>query len=221
MPKLSQTSKMKINNKKVASWSLNAGTSCPGAKGAEVCESCYAKKGMYRFPVVKDARSYNQQDYHKPDWVDRMVAKVSKLDYFRWFDSGDIESLELAKKMFKVIDKTRQTKHWLPTRSDKVATIRRVMFNIDTKSITEEQLPFRELPNVAVRLSADNVGLSKPERDGVNAFVIRQEDLAEAQRRNIYICPVTLPGSTQFSCDWCTKCYEKDGDVAYCLHQSY
>ena len=56
MPKISKTSKMQIKGKKVASWSLPAGTSCPGAKGAEVCEGCYAKKGMYRFPQVKNVR---------------------------------------------------------------------------------------------------------------------------------------------------------------------
>jgi hypothetical protein len=219
MPKISQTSKMKIKGKKVGSWSLPAGSSCPGSKDAEVCKSCYAKKGMYRFPTVKDVREYNKIDYHKDDWVDRMVAKVSKFDYFRWFDSGDIETPELAAKIRLVIHRTKNVKHWLPTRSDKVLNINNILEGGTYDKATESAWVSMsiEFNNTALRFSADNIGLDKPERLGVNSYVIRPADLFEAKRRGIYLCPVTAPGSTQKSCDTCTMCYT-DAPVAYMVH---
>lgn len=216
MPKISQTSKMQIKGKRVGSWSLPAGDSCPGAKGAEVCEGCYAKKGMYRFPVVKNVREYNKADYHKDDWVSRMIKEVSKYDYFRWFDSGDIESPELADKIRVVIDRTIYTKHWLPTRSDKVGSIFKMLERAASIRNINTRIPLSNFVNVSLRPSADNIGF-KEERPGVNSYVIRPEDLFEAKKRQIFVCPVSLPGSTQKSCDTCTHCYT-DKPVAYVLH---
>ena len=210
MPKISQTSKMQIKGKRTGSWSLPAGESCPGSKDVEVCKGCYAKKGMYRFPVVKAVREYNKSDYHNDDWIERMVAKVKKFDYFRWFDSGDIETPELAKKISEVIGKTPNVKHWLPTRSDKISSINKVI------TLWKPINSLTNGGNVSLRLSADNIGFKK-ERPGVNSYVIRPTDLFEAKKRSIYVCPVTLPGSTQKSCDTCTYCYG-NGDVAYVLH---
>jgi len=204
MPKISKTSKMKIDGKRVGSWSLPAGDSCPGAKDAEVCKSCYAKKGMYRFPVVKNVREYNKEDYKKSDWVERMTKAVNKFDYFRWFDSGDLESKELATKIFSVIHNTPNVKHWLPTRSDKIRSMRSAIGLLEA------------LPNVAVRRSADNVGLTKPERLNVNSYVITPEDIPNAQLLNITICPVGS-NAAQKSCGTCTACYT-DTPVAYVLH---
>lgn len=214
MPKISQTSKMKITGKRVGSWSLPAGVSCPGAKDAEVCKTCYAKKGMYRFPVVKSVREYNREDYKKDDWVDRMVKKVNKFDYFRWFDSGDVESVLLARKIRNVIELTPNVKHWLPTRSDKLKTLQ---YFLQSAVIYPSDPPIGVCRNVALRPSADNIGFNKPERPGVNSFVIRPTDLFECKNRSIYLCPVTAPGSTQTSCDTCTVCYTNT-PVAYMLH---
>lgn len=221
MPKISQTSKMKIRGAKVGSWSLPAGPSCPGSvidgKIAEVCAGCYAKKGMYRFPTVKGVREYNKDDYKKDDWVERMVKQVSKYDYFRWFDSGDIESAMLAIKIAHVIELTPSTKHWLPTRSDKIPQIKAHIIANPNLIHFPGSGTIQNYKNVAVRLSADNIGLDKPERPGVNSYVIRHSDLFEAAKRGIHLCPVTAPGSTQKSCDTCTMCYTNN-PVAYMLH---
>lgn len=212
-PKISKTSKMKITGKRVGCWSLEARKSCPGSKNSdgsvvEVCQSCYATKGMYRFPVVKAARQENQKDYHRDDWVADMVKEVSKYDYFRWFDSGDIETPELAIKIGAVIVGTPNTKHWLPTRSDKVRSI-------NDKPILKWRTS-KLLNNVVVRPSADNIGLNNNERPGVNSYVIRDTDLFEAKRQGIFVCPVTTD-KNRTSCDTCTTCYT-DAKVAYLVH---
>jgi hypothetical protein len=213
MIKISKPSKMKITGKKVGCWSLGARISCPGSVNpdgsiVDVCKSCYATKGMYRFPVVKNARKINKADYMEEDWVERMVAEVSKYDYFRWFDSGDIETTVLAAKIAAVIVDTPTTNHWLPTRSDKIPEIARAGLFRFKKSVG--------FSNVALRPSADHIGLNNKEREGVNSFVIKPEEIFEAKRRGIHVCPVGV-NPTQKSCDTCTMCYT-DAEVAYVLH---
>lgn len=204
MIKFSQTQKMQIFRETVASWSLQAGTSCPASKDAEVCKGCYAKKGSYHYPTVKAVRSHNRADYHRADWVSDMTSEINKrFTYFRWFDSGDVESVELANKIYEVIKNTPNTKHWLPTRTDKIPKINSVLLKIS------------ELPNVALRRSADNYGFKK-ERNGVNTYVIRKEDISYASSCGIFICPVTV-NKDRKSCDDCTMCYTSQA-VAYLLH---
>lgn len=204
MIKLSNTSKMRIKNKRVRSWSLEAGITCPQAKNSEVCKGCYALKGMYRFPVVKNTRKHNRQDYKTTDWVARMSAECIKLDYVRFFDSGDCETLELAHKIEEVIKISSSTKFWLPSRMDKDPAFSAVFTRIS------------KLPNVAVRPSADNIGLNNQERPGVNSYVIKPEDIFEAKKQGIHVCPVGI-NPNQKSCDTCTMCYT-DAKVAYVLH---
>ena len=205
MPKISKTSKMRVNNKPVKSFSLPAGTSCPGAKDAEVCGSCYAKSGFYHMPVVKNVREHNRIAYHKDSFVDDMVKIIGTDKWFRYFDSGDIETPELGEKIYQIAKRCPTTSIWIPSRSDKV------------KSIAPSIKKLQSLPNVSMRLSADNIGLSKPERPGVNSYVINVSDIPEAHKRGILVCPATTPGTTQKSCDTCTACYS-DVPVAYVLH---
>ena len=217
--KISQTSKMKIKGKKTGSWSLEARKSCPGSKNpdgsvVEVCQSCYATKGMYRFPVVKAVRQNNQQDYHRDDWVDDMVKEVSKFDYFRWMDSGDVETPELALKIRKVVRLTSKVKHWLPTRSDKIPKIAYVFNHSDPNDVYGYDM--YNTHNLALRPSADNIGLNNQERPGVNSYVIRPEEIFEAKKQGIHVCPVGI-NPNQKSCDTCTACYTTQA-VAYVLH---
>jgi hypothetical protein len=87
---LSLTSKLGCH-----SWSLQAWDTCPGSRDSkgdavDACKFCYARTGFYHMPDVKAVRERNFEDWRSPDWVDRMVAALSKQDYFRWFDSGDM-----------------------------------------------------------------------------------------------------------------------------------
>jgi len=221
MIKISSPSKMKIRNAKVGCWSLEARVSCPGSVGpngkiVEVCKSCYATKGMYRFPNTKKVRQHNKQDYHRDDWVDDMIKEVSKYDYFRWFDSGDIETPELAKKIHAVIKATPNVKHWLPTRSDKVNTIKDYLVLKQAGDRMAYTDNLATLPNIATRFSADSIGLNNNERPGVNSYVIRHEEIFEAKKQGIFVCPVGI-NLNQKSCDTCTACYTNQ-KVAYVLH---
>ena len=49
------------------------------------------------------------------NWVDNMVRAINNADYFRWFDSGDLQSDEMLADIVRVALATPDTKHWLPT----------------------------------------------------------------------------------------------------------
>ena len=80
-----------------------------------VCAGCYALKGRYRFKNVQDALNRRLKALEDPRWVDAMVVLIKDHKYFRWHDSGDIQSVDHLKKIFEVCNNTPATMHWLPT----------------------------------------------------------------------------------------------------------
>jgi len=82
------------------------------------CEGCYANKGCYVFPVVQAAQYRRLKAIDNPLWVRAMAALINskKAKYFRWHDSGDLQSLKHLAKIFKVAKLTPDVQHWLPTR---------------------------------------------------------------------------------------------------------
>jgi len=86
------------------------------------CSGCYALKGRYRFPNVKDAMQRRLDRLHDPRWIDAMVTLINGRHWqkpqpvFRWHDSGDLQSVQHLKNIFEVCKLTPDTRHWLPTR---------------------------------------------------------------------------------------------------------
>ena len=199
MIKLSKTSKLDG----IMSWSLQALDTCPGSKDSQgdlvpACQGCYATTGNYRFANVKKPREFNREDWKRDDWVNDMVLALDSSRYFRWFDSGDMYTLQLACKIYEVMKATPWVKHWLPTRMHK--------FN-KYKTIIERM---QSLPNVVVRFSSDSV--TGELVDGLNTSTIFSD---------------TLPvGATECQayqhegkCNGCRACYDKSVSViAYKAH---
>lgn len=52
------------------------------------------------------------------NWVNNMVELINRINegYFRWFDSGDIQSVKNLTDILEVCKQTPNTKHWLPTK---------------------------------------------------------------------------------------------------------
>ena len=88
-----------------------------------VCEGCYALKGRYRFPNVKDALNRRLNSLTHPQWIEAMTFLIShyskKIPFFRWHDSGDLQSAYHLKQIFEVCNNTPDTAHWLPTRESR------------------------------------------------------------------------------------------------------
>ena len=100
-----------------------------------ICHDCYAlpdvdengkflsqRGGRYKFAPTQQAL-YNRLDFamgeyfvHTMSWL----INFKKIKYFRWFDSGDIQSQEMLSNICEVCRNTPNTKHWLPTKEWKM-----------------------------------------------------------------------------------------------------
>ena len=80
------------------------------------CSGCYALKGRYRFKNVQAALNRRLEKLHDPRWSEAMGALIKDQPWFRWHDSGDVQSVQHLKNIFEVCKRTPGTSHWLPTR---------------------------------------------------------------------------------------------------------
>jgi len=145
MIKLSKPSKMPCH-----SWSTEAIYHCPASVGedgqlVDACKSCYATGGFYQMPSVKALRQHNAKDWQREEWVDEFVALLATHRYFRWFDSGDVYHIRLAKKILEVMKRTPWVRHWLPTRMYKFGKFLEVLNEMES------------LDNVVIRFSSDSI----------------------------------------------------------------
>ena len=115
--KLSNPDKMPCKAYNIPADECKVGSKLAEVKGS-ACYDCYAKKGRYVFPNVKSAMYRRLDSISRQNWVQAMVVLISKQspNFFRWHDSGDLQSLSHLKKIVEVCEKTPSVKHWLPTR---------------------------------------------------------------------------------------------------------
>jgi hypothetical protein len=199
MIKLSKTSKLDG----ILSWSLQALDTCPGSKDSlgnlvPACQGCYATTGNYRFANVKKPREFNREDWQREGWINDMVESLGNSRYFRWFDSGDMYSLDLAWKIYTVMLRTPEVKHWLPTRMHKFKKFRSVLGAMQA------------LDNVVVRFSSDSV----------------TGEIINGQTTSTIFSDTVPEGATECQayqhegkCNGCRACYDKSVSViAYKAH---
>ena len=108
------------------SWGIPATDCRTGSKLAEIegtiCNGCYALKGSYAWPRVERAYRRRLDRSDTPRWIEAMAKLVewqanrNRTDHFRWFDSGDIQSLSMLERIAAVASETPNVSHWLPTR---------------------------------------------------------------------------------------------------------
>ena len=115
---LSAPNKMPGPSINLPAWNCITGLKLQAVKNS-VCAGCYAMKGRYRFPNVREAMDRRLAALTDPRWVDAMVTLVKGQPWFRWHDSGDIQSPDHLKNIFKVCNRTPETRHWMPTREVK------------------------------------------------------------------------------------------------------
>ena len=199
-PKFSKASKMPCR-----SWSLQALETCPASIGADgelvdACKGCYATDGNYNFSNVKAPRLHNRDDWRSDDWVEAMVSELDTDRYFRWFDSGDMYDIRLARKMLEIMERTPWVRHWLPTRMHKFDKFKAVIAKMEL------------LPNVVVRLSSDSV--QGETIQGATTSTIIQT-IAHKQP-NMTVCEAY---EREGKCGTCRACWDKNTSViAYVAH---
>ena len=180
------------------SYNLPASACQTGAKLREIpgtpCYGCYAFKGRYNFPNVKDALSRRLKSLDHPDWVQAMAVLIKGKKHFRWHDSGDLQGPEHLKKIFEVCKLTPDTMHWLPTQERKLLQF-----------LDPDIIP----PNLIIRLSN-----AKNDTKPGNAWT--HWSTVVSKPRAGHVCPAPEQGN---SCGDCRACWSKDvKEVQYRLH---
>jgi|TARA_A100001391_G_C5043712_1_gene271597 hypothetical protein len=185
---LSNVSKMPGKSISLDAFECKTGSKLAKIKGS-VCFDCYARKGMYRMPNVRNKMVERMAFFNAIDFVPRMVEMLNKTrsEYFRWFDSGDTQDVRMALNIIDVIKATPNKKHWIPTKERKIWL---------------EALKIEPLPNNAVlRFSATMVDDAPPEAWKHSSMVIK--DAAPVGHE----CPAPKQGG---KCGPCRACWSHD-----------
>jgi len=155
-----------------------------------VCHGCYALKGRYRFRNVKEALARRLASLTHPQWIPAMVVLIDNTPWFRWHDSGDLQSVQHLKNIFEVCLRTPNTRHWLPTREARFLP-----------------LNFDSIPkNLIIRLSGHKIN-----RPAAGFWPWTSTVVTEMKS-----CPAKEQGN---QCKDCRACWSRDtANIAYPLH---
>jgi hypothetical protein len=202
-----------------------------------VCDSCYARKLQKLRPSVNQGWSNNQRlavnlIANAPEkWVAAMVFQIEKAaiksgqPFHRWFDSGDLDSIDMLAAIVKVTKKTPHIKHWLPTRESGIVKAYRKQGG----SIPR---------NLRIRLSATMVGdkpLTSAKRLGVSTSTVHTDSTTIhgkeclAYRTDLSLGVVSLSEYKQARkardksydfghCGACRHCWTSATNVSYGKH---
>jgi hypothetical protein len=198
------------------SYSLDAFACKEGYKLSQqpgsTCEGCYAKKGFYMMPATRGAVRRRQRAIFDPRWVEAMAELIlfeADDDYFRWHDSGDLQSAEHLAKIVRVCELTPKVRHWLPTREYYI--------------VIEYLRAGGKLPaNLCLRLSAHWVGLPAfvaPELAGLPTSTVHLEHRRPVQLRKRNQSIECKAYTREDSCGNCRACWEpRVKNVSYAKH---
>ena len=128
--------------------------SCPGR--SKLCSSrCYATKGRYLYPQVKERLAWAYEQSKRDDYAARMVDEIYRKGamVFRWHCAGDVYSPTYARKMYEVMEQSPQCSFFLYSRSWRVEKIEphlramsflpncKVWYSADTETGMPSNLP--------------------------------------------------------------------------------
>ena len=156
------------------------------------CHGCYAMKGRYRFKNTKKAMARRLAALQDSRWVRAMVVLMHNRKYFRWHDSGDLQSAWHLTRILEVCKQTPDTKHWLPTREARLLDL-----------MDPEVIP----KNLLIRLSATKVNGAASKSWPWTSTVTDGKDKT---------CPAPDQGG---KCKSCRNCWDRSvKNVQYAKH---
>jgi hypothetical protein len=115
---LSEPSKMPCFGYSIPASTCKLGSILTKVAGT-TCNKCYALKGRYVMSNVKAALDRRFASLSSETWIDDMVRVIAwkeKSGFFRWHDSGDLQSLKHLQNIVAVCERLPSIKFWLPTR---------------------------------------------------------------------------------------------------------
>ena len=200
---LSNTSKMPSFSFNLSALDCKTGSKLVNVKGS-VCDGCYALKGnyhRYKLPVKMQPKTAKISNAR---WVEAMTYLINnqgnKKDkaYFRWHDSGDIQSLEHLRKIVLVCEQTPDVQHWIPTREYKIV---KMYLDIHGKFPA----------NLTVRLSAHMVDEKAPDIANLPTSTVNKDKPTIGAQCESY--------KQENQCLDCRLCWDKsNANISYKYH---
>lgn len=188
---LSQPSKMPWWSYSIPATACKTGGNLAKIPGT-VCHNCYALKNFYNMPAVKAALDRRLKAMDSPRFVEAFIVAITGLharsrageNRFRWFDSGDIQSVAHLTKINDIAKATPQIRYWLPTKEPGVVKKWRAI-NGDFSD------------NLTVRQSHPMVGGSFPDDHGMPFSTVDSKTKLAKQ------CNAPKQGNKCLKCDHC------------------
>ena len=193
------------------------------SRSGSVCADCYALTGRYRFPNVQKAMQKRLEAIQSPDWVANMSELIRRKSeripvdrrYFRWHDSGDIQSYYHLLNIVTIAHNVPGVQFWLPTKEFGLVN------RLHKSNVT---IP----DNLCIRVSAPDVDQYLPVQSydpnspwrNTSAVVPYSEDERWNIRQAQYTaeCHATIPGQDHH-CNDCRACWDTlEPVVTYYLH---
>ena len=193
---LSKPSKMPGFSYNLPAYKCITGVKLQAVPGS-VCAGCYAMKGRYAFGNVKAAMDRRLASLTHPKWSLAMSIQINMKhkyghEYFRWHDSGDLQSVQHLRNIFDVCLATPAVQHWMPTREAKIL-----------KEIKIEEIP----SNLIIRMSSHMIN-----QGPVKAWPWTSTVETDGQHN----CPSSEQGN---KCLHCRACWNKNlKNVSYGKH---
>ena len=204
---LSSPSKMPSYAWSISAKRCNTGSKLAKVKGS-VCYNCYALKGRYMFNNVQDAleRRFNAWSSNRNRWTDAMIYIMHNKKHivdnqvFRWFDSGDIQGVDMLNDMNTVAWASPHIRFWLPTKEYKLVKD----YDIDIA------------PNLVIRVSAPiiNKGFTDVKGNFKHISTVYNKDKLHMAMGSV--CPASKQGNQCGSCRTCWS--DKVSEVSYLAH---
>jgi len=185
----------------IDAFACNVGSKLRNVKGS-TCSGCYAIKLQKLRPSVDKGYKSNLEKFNtvqRQFWIDSMVFQIERYNtdgYHRWFDSGDLQSIDMLRMIAEVCRKTPNVKHWLPTRE---------------KGIVSEFMTFDQCPeNLVIRVSAPMInGVPNKGFDNTSTVHYKADHIG-------FECKAYTRGN---NCGDCRACWSKDvSNVSYKKH---
>ena len=199
--------KISLGNTKMpgTTYAVDAFACITGSKLAKVkgsiCSGCYSIRLQKIRPNVDQGYKKNLfkwQVSNTSNWIDAMVFQIlrAKVKEHRWFDSGDLQSLEMLEAIAEIARQTPGVKHWLPTKE----------YGIYAKYLKTNIEP----SNLVVRVSATMI-------DGNPSKVFKNTSTVHKNNKPIgFECKARTRGN---ACGPCRACWDKRiKNVSYPKH---
>ena len=219
---LSSTSKLNCKSFSLSAFNCKTGSKLAKVKGS-TCSKCYALKGNYRYKnyknLAKDRLVFSGNLDELKDAL-KLSIKMEHKDIFRFFDSGDLQSLAMFTMFCELASELPNIRFWLPTREysiirkairENVHIPKNLIVRVSAPMINQK--PLKEFQNLGLHTSTTHRELTFSEK--FDAY-LSNRNIEELPTADSLQCPASKQDGKCLDCD---ACYDSEvKNISYLVH---